>query len=51
MMKSTPWPNVLPPVAIVLAVALAGTAAWLWLGGQGGPAGGGSGLGSLVATA
>ena len=52
MVKSTPWLNVLPPVAIVLAVALAGTAAWLWLGGQGGAAGGsGSAAGALVATA
>ncbi len=51
MSKSTSWPNVLPPVAIVLAVALAGTAAWLWLGGQGAAVGGGSGLGGEVATA
>jgi twitching motility protein PilJ len=51
MSKSTTWPNVLPPVAIVLAIALAGTAAWLWLGGQSGAAGGGSGPGALIATA
>ena len=51
MTKSTPWPNVLPLVAIVLAVALAGTAASLWLGGSVGAAGGSSGLGALVATA
>jgi twitching motility protein PilJ len=51
MSKSTPWLNVLPPVAIVLAVALAGTAAWLWLGGAGGAAGSGAGAGALVATA
>ena len=35
MVKSTPWPKVLPPVAIVLAIALAAVAAWLWLGGEG----------------
>jgi twitching motility protein PilJ len=51
MVKSTPWPNVLPPVAIVLAIALAGTAAWLWLGGRDGAGGGGPGLGALVVTA
>jgi twitching motility protein PilJ len=50
MVKSSPWPKVLPPVAIVLAIALVGVAAWLWLGG-GGAAGGDPGLGALVATA
>jgi hypothetical protein len=28
MAKSTPWPKVLPPVAIVVAIALAAVAAW-----------------------
>jgi hypothetical protein len=50
MAKSTPWPKVLPPVAIVLAIALAAVAAWLWLGGQG-AASGDSGLGGLLVTA
>jgi twitching motility protein PilJ len=50
-MKSTRWGNLLPPVAIVLAVALAGTAAWLWLGGPAGAAGSGPGVGALLATA
>src|SRR5262245_36770499 len=49
MSKSIAW--MLPPVAIVLALALAGTAAWLWLGGPAGGAGGGPGLGKWVATA
>jgi len=51
MMKSTKWPNVLPPVAIVLAIVLAGAAAWLWLGGPAGATGGGSAVGKWVATA
>jgi twitching motility protein PilJ len=51
MSKSTPWSSVLPPVAIVLAIALAVTAAWLWLGGQAGATAGGPRLGVLVATA
>ena len=50
MAKSTPWPKVLPPVAIVLAIALAAVAAWLWLGGEG-AAGGDSGLGTLLVSA
>ena len=50
MTKSTPWPKVLPLVAIVLAVALAAVAAWLWLGGPV-AAGGDSGLGGLLVTA
>src|SRR6478752_7522558 len=50
MVKSTPWPKVLPPVAIVLAIALAAVAGWLWLGGPV-ATGGDSGLGVLVVTA
>src|SRR4051812_3464758 len=49
MTKSTTWPRVLPPVAIVLAIALAAVAAWLWLGGPV-AAGGDSGLGILIAA-
>ena len=51
MSKSTPWSNVLPPVAIVLAVALAATAAWLWLGGPAGAAGSGPGVGAILVRA
>ncbi len=46
MAKSTPWPKVLPPVAIVLAIALGRGRRVVWLGGQG-AAGGDAGLGEF----
>jgi twitching motility protein PilJ len=50
MVKSSPWPKLLPPLAVALAIVLAVAAAWLWLGGRAG-APGDRGLGALVATA
>src|SRR5262245_41288559 len=38
MVKSSPWPKLLPPLGIVLALLLIATAASVWLGG--GPVGG-----------
>jgi len=50
MIKSSPWPKLLPPLAIVLAVVLAVAAAALWLGG-GKSAGAGGGFGQVMAVA
>jgi twitching motility protein PilJ len=47
MIKSSPWPKVLPPLAIAVAIFVLGAAAVLWLGGNGG---GDAGLGALIAT-
>jgi twitching motility protein PilJ len=49
MTQSSPWPKLLPPLAIVLAVVLLVAAGTLWLGGSGGSADGG--LGQLMAVA
>jgi twitching motility protein PilJ len=48
MVKSSPWPKVLPPLAIAVAIVVLGAAAVLWLGGRSG--GGDLGLGGLIAT-
>ena len=48
MVKWSPWPKVLPPLAIVVAILVLGAAAALWLGGRSG--GGDSGVGRLIAT-
>jgi twitching motility protein PilJ len=49
MIKSSPWPKLLPPLGIALAVVLAVAAAFLWLGGPA-PAGGDGRLGELMAV-
>ena len=48
MVKSSPWPKLLPPLAIVVAIVVLGAVAALWLGG--GSGGGDAGLGALIAT-
>src|SRR5262245_38229466 len=50
MIKASPWPKLLPPLAIALAVVLVAATGALWLGG-GSAAGGSDGLGELIAVA
>src|SRR5213075_756292 len=52
MIKSSPWPKVLPPLAIAVAIVVLVASAMLWLRGNGGGADAGdAGLGGLIATA
>jgi twitching motility protein PilJ len=48
MVKSSPWPKVLPPLAIAVAIVVLGATAVLWF--SDGSGGGDSGLGALIAT-
>jgi twitching motility protein PilJ len=48
MIKSSPWPKLLPPLGIVLVLVLAAAAGAVWWTGLGGPTGDGR-LGELVA--
>jgi twitching motility protein PilJ len=50
MIKSSPWPKLLPPLGVALAVVLAVAAAFLWLGGAPAAAGGDGRLGELMAV-
>ncbi len=51
MIKSSPWPKVLPPLAIAVAIVVLVASAMLWLRGNGGGADAGdAGLGGLIAT-
>jgi twitching motility protein PilJ len=49
MIKSSPWPKLLPPLAILLALVLLATAATLWVASDRSSGGDGS-LGELVAS-
>ena len=50
MIKSSPWPKLLPPLGVVLAGVLLAAAGVVWWNGSAPPASDG-GLGELVATA
>src|SRR5262245_39549324 len=49
MIKSSPWPKLLPPLAILLALVLLAAAAALWLAG-GSSSGGDAAIGELIAA-
>jgi twitching motility protein PilJ len=49
MIKSSPWPRLLPPLGFALAIVLLAAAAAVWRSGASGPASDG-GLGEVVAT-
>jgi twitching motility protein PilJ len=49
MVKSSPWPKLLPPLGIVLALVLVATAAAVWLGGANSGAPGDSSVSRLIA--
>jgi twitching motility protein PilJ len=49
MIKSSPWPRLLPPLGIALAVVLLAAAGAVWWNGTPGSVGGDGGLGELVA--
>jgi twitching motility protein PilJ len=52
MIKSSPWPKLLPPLAITLAIVLVVATGAIWLGGaSGNGAGTDRGLGTLMAVA
>jgi twitching motility protein PilJ len=51
MIKSSPWPKLLPPLAILLAIVLIVAMGALWLGSDNDSARGDGGLGPLMAVA
>ena len=50
MSTSSTWPKLLPPLGILLGLALTGAAGAVWWNGSSGVAGGDGGLGELVAV-